>query len=39
MSKIVHSLPKNYEFLRNSNFGGYTTMLLERDDFVFRKVN
>ena len=38
MSKIVHSLP-NYLFLRNSNFGGYITMSLECDDFVFRKVN
>ena len=30
---------KNYWFLRNSNFGGYTTMPIGCDDFVFRKVN
>ena len=39
MSKIVHSLPKTINFLRNSNFVGYTTMPLECDCFVFGKVN
>ena len=39
MSKMVYSLPKTINFYKNSNFGGYITMPLECDDFVFRKVN
>ena len=38
MNKIVHSYQKLLIF-KNSNFGGYTAMPLECDNFVFRKVN